>query len=708
MDSFMQINDGAWCWLQDPRAIRHVGACDKIYWGCVTKNGDIKISSYDCNNHKRDTFTLRPALDINDHAAPAILIRNDGRIVVFYSKHNANTMYWRISTHPEDITAFGDEMSFDGGGLQVCYPNPVQLTGEDNKIYLFYRKRAGESPTLERESYRASADGENFGTEQDMVDVGNRTYVKVISNGIDKIHFCVTKSDDAAGIHKHVYYGYYSHGNYYKADGTKIGAALPLRENDLEKVYDSDAAGNYLAWIWDIALDADGNPCIAFATFVSDTDHRYNYARWTGNMWEVHEITSAGGCLYATEPHYSGGISLDKEDPSIAYLSKLVSSQWEIQKFKTIDGGKSWETPVSMTFDSPKKNMRPVAVRNGSSRFPVFWMYGDYTTYTDYETTISTKDASVFVGIRDRGKRDNSYQQKIEQESLFHDKSAEDQLTRGMIPDIRRAVKASKVVNFWDDPEIERIVRGDVRAFIIQKASEYRGRVLELGCGIGRLSLELARNGMDVVGIDISRKQIEIAKNYFDCVKEKEVIGNIDYVVADLNRIVFEECQYDAVIVWDVLHHIPEIEHLIREVRKSLKPGGNFLVLDYIGPTTMGNLCNDVLYFLLPTEASYSQKVASIKQRIKAKTLLKQNHANGGPPFEEITGIEMTEIIKKHFTIKKTRTLSAFSLPLMQYITARDFLKYRLISLIKLLDDILIKVGILRGKYVFIWAEKEG
>ena len=122
---------------------------------------------------------------------------------------------------------------------------------------------------------------------------------------------------------------------------------------------------------------------------------RYNYARWTGSAWEVHEITSAGGCLYATEPHYGGGISPDKEDPSIVYLSKLVSSQWEIQKLKTIDGGKSWETPVSMTFDSPKKNIRPVAVRNGSSRFPVFWMCGDYITYKNYDTIITTKDTSV-------------------------------------------------------------------------------------------------------------------------------------------------------------------------------------------------------------------------------------------------------------------------------------------------------------------------
>jgi hypothetical protein len=56
----------------------------------------------------------------------------------------------------------------------------------------------------------------------------------------------------------------------------------------------------------------------------------------------------------------------------------------------------------------------------------------------------------------------------------------------------------------------------------------------------------------------------------------------------------------------------------------------------------------------------------------------------------------MIEIIKKHFSIKTASTLSAFSLPLVQYITVRDFLKYRLIFLVKLLDDFLIKLRILR------------
>jgi len=707
-DNLHQIDGDAWCWFQDPRAIRHVGIRDKTYWGYVAKNGDITISSYDHRSQEIDTFTLRAALDVDDHAAPAILIRNDGRILVFYSKHNANTMYWRISVNPEDITAFGDELSFTGGGLQVCYPNPVQLAGEDNKIYLFYRKRTGESPTREREACRVSMDGGNqFGPEHDVIDVDNRTYVKVISNSIDKIHFCVTQGDGVANIHRNVYYCYYYNGHYYRADGEMISAPLPLKEHNLEKVYDSDTLGNYQSWIWDIALDSDGKPCIAFATFVSDEDHRYNYARWTGDAWETHEITTAGGCLYAQEPQYSGGISIDKDDTSIVYLSKVVSSQWEIQKYRTTDGGESWEAVANITFNSPKKNIRPAAIRNRSPSFPVFWMYGDYGAYTDYDTAISAKKASIFLGYNCENV-DAAYDQDISREALFHDKSIDEQLANGMIPDIRRAVRPLRVIRFWDDPGIENICRGDVRALMIQRGSENKGRAMELGCGVGRLCLELARNGMDVVGIDISERRLEIAKNYYRGIKENESIGNITYVVADLNRIVFEERQYDSVIVWDTLHHLPAIEHVIKEVRKALKPGGSFLVLDYIGTSgVVRDLVAKVLYFILPTEASYSQKIRANLQRLKRPRHLSKSNACSSSAFEGVTGIEMIKIIKEHFTIKTMKTLAAFSLPLVQYIRIRDTLKYRAISFIKLLDDFLIVIKLVRGQYVFIWAKKE-
>lgn len=303
--------------------------------------------------------------------------------------------------------------------------------------------------------------------------------------------------------------------------------------------------------------------------------------------------------------------------------------------------------------------------------------------------------------------RNNCYQQKIQQEAQYWRKIAEEQLDDGMIPDLRRATKKRKVVSMWDDPEIERIMRGKARQFIIRKASEVRGRALDLGCGMGWLSLELARNGMHVDGIDISARQIQIAKEYLEVAPEREKFGSVNYIVADLNKIMLEESAYNSVVVWDALHHIPEIDRLMKQVKRALKPGGNFLALDHIGITKAGDLISKVLYLLLPTDRSYREKLKLIKERCKRKLCHEQVSLYDSSPFEDVTQKEMIEAIKKNLTVKEMRTTLSFNANFVARVRLKEPLKYKLISLLKFLDDLAIKVKILRGEYVFIWAQKE-
>lgn len=216
-------------------------------------------------------------------------------------------------------------------------------------------------------------------------------------------------------------------------------------------------------------------------------------------------------------------------------------------------------------------------------------------------------------------KQISPYDQKIQQEAQFWGKVTEEQLNDGMIPDLRRAIKRRKVVGMWDDSEIEKIMRGRFKEFIIKKASEVKGRALDLGCGMGWLSLELARNGMDVDGMDISERRIQAAKDYLEVAPEKKNFGSINYIVADLNKIVLEESTYDSVVVWDTLHHIPEIDRLMGEVKGALKPGGNFITLDHIGLTKGGGIISKILYLLLPVDRSYPKKFKLVGERLKRK-----------------------------------------------------------------------------------------
>ncbi|HKJ41455.1 MAG TPA: BNR-4 repeat-containing protein, partial [Sunxiuqinia sp.] len=125
--------DGAWCWFNDPRAIYYKGAREQTYIAWVNRVGDIRIGAY---NHKTGVYTehlLYPKLEEDDHDDPAIFIRKDGRLVVYFSKHTTAPAHRFISTNPEDISSWGDDYRF---GENVTYPYPFQVNDD---IYVFYR-----------------------------------------------------------------------------------------------------------------------------------------------------------------------------------------------------------------------------------------------------------------------------------------------------------------------------------------------------------------------------------------------------------------------------------------------------------------------------------------------------------------------------------------------------------------------------------------
>ncbi len=220
---------------------------------------------------------------------------------------------------------------------------------------------------------------------------GHRPYIKFSSNKRDRIHFAFTQGHPR-NLNTNIYYAYYRNGALYRANGTRIKSmsSLPLAPSETDKVY----ATRYRSWIHDIALDYRGRPIIVFAVFRSTSDHRYYYARWTGLRWRRYGITRAGGAISdSREPHYSGGITLDHEDPSVVYLSREVTGTHEVETWRTSDGGSSWSRQA-VTSASSVDNVRPISPR-GLSAFnddmSVVWMRGNYNYYVTYQTDITTR-----------------------------------------------------------------------------------------------------------------------------------------------------------------------------------------------------------------------------------------------------------------------------------------------------------------------------
>jgi hypothetical protein len=133
---------GAWSWFGDPRSVYHEGAHRRTFTGWVARDGSVQVASYDHDTGQRVVATLRARLQIDDHNNPSILVRPDGRLLVFWSTPPARRCGTGASARPEDVTAWEPERRLPTntpGSRGYTYPNPVQLSAEANRIYLFWR-----------------------------------------------------------------------------------------------------------------------------------------------------------------------------------------------------------------------------------------------------------------------------------------------------------------------------------------------------------------------------------------------------------------------------------------------------------------------------------------------------------------------------------------------------------------------------------------
>lgn len=114
---------------------------------------------------------------------------------------------------------------------------------------------------------------------------------------------------------------------------------------------------------------------------------------------------------------------------------------------------------------------------------------------------------------------------------------------------------------------------------------EWSGRrVLDLGCAGGFMAEALARRGAAVIGVDPARQAVASARAH----AAAEGLA-IDYVVAAGEALPLAEESVDAVVCVDVLEHVADLDAVLDEVRRVLKPGGWFL-FDTINRTWLARL----------------------------------------------------------------------------------------------------------------------
>jgi 2-polyprenyl-6-hydroxyphenyl methylase/3-demethylubiquinone-9 3-methyltransferase len=93
-------------------------------------------------------------------------------------------------------------------------------------------------------------------------------------------------------------------------------------------------------------------------------------------------------------------------------------------------------------------------------------------------------------------------------------------------------------------------------------------KILDIGCGGGLLSEPMRRLGASVVGIDASKKNIEVAK--FHAKKNKL---KIDYIVASPEKLK-TKIKFDVILNMEIVEHVEDINFFIKQSSKLLKKNG--------------------------------------------------------------------------------------------------------------------------------------
>jgi 2-polyprenyl-6-hydroxyphenyl methylase / 3-demethylubiquinone-9 3-methyltransferase len=109
-------------------------------------------------------------------------------------------------------------------------------------------------------------------------------------------------------------------------------------------------------------------------------------------------------------------------------------------------------------------------------------------------------------------------------------------------------------------------------------------RALDIGSGAGFLAEEFARIGFSVVGVDPSTVAVEAARRH------AEQTGlSIEYLVGSGESLPVPDESFEVVYCCDVLEHVADLEKVIAETARVLRPGGLYL-FDTVNRTLLSRI----------------------------------------------------------------------------------------------------------------------
>ncbi|WP_457964601.1 BNR repeat-containing protein [Arthrobacter sp. D1-29] len=424
-DAPIRVNDnGAWCWFQDERALIDPGN-NTLLVGSVAapegpggsaRGGNIEVAVLDLGTGERRVHVLHERLESDDHNAPALLIRPDGRYLAMYAKHKTdNYSRWRVSVRPHDASEWSPEQSFDwtelADGRGATYSNLHRLSAEA-LTYNFVRA-VNDDPTMMVSGDDGStwSYGGKLFTRPKVGYVNG--YTRYSSNGTDRIDL-ITTDHHPRDFNNNIYHGYLQGNALHDTTGRVVSkpviGSAGVSQTELTTIFAAgrELDGDVLTHGWTADLRRDGTQLAAIITCRANDvngplernqqldvdDHRLLYARFDGSSWALHPLAVAGPGFLPHEQDYTGLGAVDPYDLDHVYISAPVdprsgraTEHYEIYSGRTSDGGAGWVWEA-VTEGSAVDNLRPMVVPGDPAVHALCWFTGSMRSSQAFETEI--------------------------------------------------------------------------------------------------------------------------------------------------------------------------------------------------------------------------------------------------------------------------------------------------------------------------------
>jgi ubiquinone/menaquinone biosynthesis C-methylase UbiE len=133
-------------------------------------------------------------------------------------------------------------------------------------------------------------------------------------------------------------------------------------------------------------------------------------------------------------------------------------------------------------------------------------------------------------------------------------------------------------------------------------------RTLEVGCGLGGFSINLAKKGASHIGLDISPTALQEAKRL---AKQLKVDDKIDFILGDVQNLPFKEQEYDIVVCSETLEHVDDSDKGLKELVRVTKNSGHVAITL---PNILSTMFPVYLILLVMGQPQYAKKFLHVEK----------------------------------------------------------------------------------------------